>query len=108
MTDDAQERELRRFFQDRIVPAAEALRGRGVSFFPLAPERGATSYWNSRPRGQAYVFAIGDDVGAELRELWHEHPELRALADDLAAMTRALAERRQESADVSSFIYAMF
>jgi hypothetical protein len=40
--------------------------------------------------------------------MWRDHPELRALADDLAAMTRALAERREESAEVSSFIYAMF
>jgi hypothetical protein len=108
LTDDAQERELRRFFQERIVPAARALRERGVSFFPVEPDPAAASYWTARQSGEGYVFAVGEDVASELHELWHEHPELQALAGDLAAMTRTLAERRDESADVSSFIYAMF
>ena len=108
MTDDARERELRQFFHERIVPAAWTLRDRGVSFFALAPDRPATSYWHARPRGEAYVFAIGDDLAGELHEMWREYPELESLAGDLAAMTRTLAERREESADVSSFIYAMF
>ncbi|HJU68963.1 MAG TPA: hypothetical protein VJ650_12065 [Gemmatimonadaceae bacterium] len=108
MTDDAQERELREFFQRHIVGAAESLRARDVSFFALRPDPSATSYWNTRPRGEGYVFAIGDDLATELRELWRDIPELQALADDLAAMTRTLADRREESADVSSFIYAMF
>ena len=108
MTDDVQERALRQFFQERIVPAAETLRERGISFFALEPNRVATSYWKARPRGEAYIFAIGEDVAGELHTMWREHPELQALADDLAAMTLTLAERREESADVSSFIYAMF
>ena len=108
MTDDARERELRQFFDERIVSAARTLRDRGVSFFAVAPDRAAASYWNARPRGEGYVFAIGDDLASELHEMWREYPELQALAADLAAMTRTLAERREESADVSSFIYAMF
>ena len=35
-------------------------------------------------------------------------PQLQALADDLASMASTVAEGRPESADVSSFIYAMF
>jgi hypothetical protein len=108
LTDDTQERELRRFFHERIVPAAEALRARGASFFALGPDTAQSSYWNERPRGEGYVFAIGDNLAGELHEMWRDHPELQALADDLAAMTRTLAERREESAEVSSFIYAMF
>ena len=108
MTDETRERDLRRFFRERIVPAAEAMRERGVSFFALAPDRTQTSYWSERPRFEGYIFQIGDDLEGELRELWREYPELQALSDDLAAMTRTMAERRQESADVSSFIYAMF
>lgn len=108
MTDDLRERELRQFFQKRIVPAAEALRERGATFFALAPDRTATSYWNSRPRGEGYIFTVGDELAGELHAMWREYPELQALADDLAVMTRTLAERREESADVSSFIYAMF
>lgn len=108
MTEDGRERELRRFFQERIVPAAEALRERQVSFFELEPDRSAKSYWKTRPRGEGYVFSVGDDMAGELHEMWRDHAEVQALADDLASMTRTLAERREESADVSSFIYAMF
>ena len=108
MTDDTRDAELRRFFRERIVPAAGALRGRGVSFFALAPDRAASSYWSTRTRGEGYVFEIGDNLAGELHEMWREHPELQALADELAAMARTLADRREESADVSSFIYAMF
>jgi len=108
LTDDSRERELRCFFRERIVPAAEALRERGVSFFALEPNRGQLSYWNSRPPGGDYIFEISDDLRRELHQMWREYPELQALADDLASITRTMAERREESADVSSFIYAMF
>ena len=108
MTDDTRERELRRFFDERIVPAAEALRERGVEFFALTPDRTQSSYWQTRTRGEGYVFQISDELAGELHTLWRDHPQLQALAEEIADMTRALAERREEPADVSSFIYAMF
>jgi hypothetical protein len=108
LTDDTRDRDLRRFFHERIVPAAESLRRRDVGFFALAPDRSQVSYWSSRPRGEGYVFQIGDDPEAELREVWRDFPELQALAYDLATMTRAMADRREDTAEVSSFIYAMF
>ena len=108
MTDDTRDQDLRRFFHDRIVPAAESLRGRDVRFFTLAPDRRQESYWSSRPGGESYVFQIGDDLEGELRQTWRDVPELQALAYDLASMTRLMADSREETADVSSFIYAMF
>ena len=108
MTDDTRERDMRRFFQERIVPVADLLRERGVSFFALEPDRARTSYWNTRPRGEGYVFAIGEDLAGELHVMWRDHSELQALAVELAAMARTVAERPEASADVSSFIYAMF
>jgi hypothetical protein len=108
LTDENHERELRRFFHERIVPAASALRERGIEFFALAPDRARPSYWTARPREEEYVFQISDNLAAELRELWRAHPELEAFSDQFAAMARELAERREESAQVSSFIYAMF
>ena len=108
MTDDAREPELRRFFHERIVPVAAALRDRGVSFFPLATDRRAESYWSVRRRGEGYIFQIGDDLASELHEMWRESPELQSLSDDLAAMARSMAEDGEAHADVSSFIYAMF
>jgi hypothetical protein len=108
LTDDAQEHGLRQFFQDRIVPAANALRERGVFFFALAPDRTQHTYWSKRSRGEGYIFQVGDDLEGQLREMWRACPELQALADDLATMARAMGERREQPADVSSFIYAMF
>jgi len=108
LTDDVRERELRRFFQERVIQAAQTLRQRDVSFFALEPDRAATSYWTRRPRSEGYVFQIGDDLAGELNELWRAHAELQDLAGTLAAMAATMAERREESADVSSFIYAMF
>jgi hypothetical protein len=108
LTDDARETVLRRFFQERIVPVAESLRERDVSFFALAPDPAAGSYWITRPRGQGYIFQVGDDLSGELHEMWRSHPELQALADDLGSMTRTMAQRTEQAADVSAFIYAMF
>jgi hypothetical protein len=108
LTDETRERELQRFFYERIVPAALALRESGVEFFALGPDRTQRSYWRTRQHGEGYVFQIGDNVAAELHAMWREHPELQALASDLAEMVRESAEQREESADVSSFIYAMF
>jgi hypothetical protein len=108
LTDDTRDRALHEFFRERIVPTAEKLRQRGVSFFEQEPDRGRKSYWNTRPRGEGYIFAIGDDLAGELHSLWREYPELQALADDLASMASTVADGRPDSADVSSFIYAMF
>ena len=108
MTDDTRDAELRRFFRERIVPVATRLRDRGVAFFPLEPDRKAQSYWTVRPRGEGYIFQIGEDLASELHELWREYPELQSLAGELAAMARSMADEGEEHADVSSFIYAMF
>jgi hypothetical protein len=106
LTDD--EQEMRRFFHERIVAAARASRERGVAYFPLAPEENAESYWGVRPAGESYVFRVGDDLTAELQMLWRDHPELHVLAEELAQISRRMADTAEESADVSSFIYAMF
>jgi hypothetical protein len=108
LTDETRELELRRFFYERLVPAAMVLRERGVEFFALAPARAASSYWQSRQPGEGYVFQIGDDLAGEVHAMWRQHPELQALANELAEMSRELADRREPAADVSSFIYAMF
>jgi hypothetical protein len=108
LTDETRQLELQRFFRERIVPAALELRERGVEFFAQTPDRTQRSYWHARPEGEGYVFQISEDLAAELHVLWREYAELHVLAGEVADMTRALAEQRDESADVSSFIYAMF
>ena len=108
MTDDARDRELRRFFRERIMPAAEEARDRGTSFFALAPDHSQASYWIRRSPNDGYVFELSEDLEEELQRIWKDCPELQALAGDLAAMARTMGERREESAEVSSFIYAMF
>jgi hypothetical protein len=108
LTEDPRDTELRRYLRDRIVSAALQLRNRGVSFFPLEPDRHTESYWSERPRNEGYIFEIGDNLSSELRALWGEYPEMQSLADELAALARAMADEGEDQADVSSFIYAMF
>jgi hypothetical protein len=108
LTDHASEDDLRRFFRARIVPAAEALRARGTEFFALEPDRARSSYWNTRPREEGYIFEIGDDLAGEFHAMWRDHPDLQTLAAELAAISRTLDHRVDESGDVSPFIYAMF
>jgi hypothetical protein len=85
-----------------------ALRESGIEFFVLAPDRTQRSYWQPRQHGEGYIFQIGADLAGEMHAMWREHPDLEALASDLAEMVVGLAERREQSADVSPFIYAMF
>ena len=108
MIDDAVDAQLRRFFRERIVPAAEAAHDRGTSFFALAPDPSQTSYWIRRSPTEGYIFELSEDLEQELQRIWKDSPELQALAADLGAMARTMGERREESAEVSSFIYAMF
>jgi hypothetical protein len=108
-TDDARREALEAFWDRHMVPAAEALRARGVSFFPLGADASAETYWNARADGGDYLSALEPgDLEAALRERWAEHPELLALVGPLLELSARMAERPEESGEVSPLIYAMF
>ncbi|HET7229095.1 MAG TPA: hypothetical protein VFJ16_03800 [Longimicrobium sp.] len=107
--DDPQAR-LEAFFDGRLVPAARSLRERGVSFFPLAPEARAPTYWRARDDGGDYLDSVEPgEVAGRLREMWAEHPELLALVDPLLELAAELGDQSDEqSAEISPFVYAMY
>ena len=101
---------LEAFFAERLVPAAESLRARGVEFFPLGADAGAPTYWHRRDDATDYLDSVDPaQTAARLKEMWAEHPELSALVDPLLELASALARPADEqSPEVSPFIYAMY
>jgi hypothetical protein len=101
---------LREFFEARIVPAAERIRERGVSFFPLGPDPARQSYYARRAEATTRIAELeAESVAAELRALWGEHPELLSLIDPLLELAAELRQRDHGGVgDVSPLIYAMF
>ena len=62
---------LARFFSQRMVPAAESLRARGVSFFPLGAEPEEESWYESVEGASRELSAFEASSAAEaLRDLW--------------------------------------
>ncbi len=110
MSSTKNEKELRRFFEKKLVPAAEKLRARGVELFPTAADD-AESWYVPGPIGEPEFFEFEPgDVERTLREMWERDglPELAKLAPDLAKLTRRLEFTEEESEDVSPFVYAMW
>jgi hypothetical protein len=106
-TDDT----LRRFYAERIAPAAEALRRRGVTFFTLAPTEPPTGTWYEGPPDEPELVQVSPErFGDELRAMWtaQQLPELAALAGPLGELCTELEVKGDESSDVSPFVYVMF
>lgn len=106
-TDDAQ---LRRFFRKRLMPAAEKLRARNVSFFPLGPDSESDTWYEGPPSEPKFTSLNVDECEAALRDLWQgqELPELAELAGELMKLAMHLEIQEEESSDVSSFVYVMY
>lgn len=98
------------FWAEHLVPAAEALRVRGESFFTPAD---AESTWAPVDDVPDLSTVERDQLAAQLRARWDEHPELLALIEPLLALADAAraeqadAEARDAS-DVSPYMYVMF
>lgn len=107
-TDDAR---LRRFYAERLEPAARRLRERGTQFFPLGPDLAATTYYVAPPTGPDFS-SLEDEAacGAALREMWSSQglPELAELVPELMALARELEVVEEETADISPFVYVMY
>jgi hypothetical protein len=106
-TDNAR---LRRFFRKRLLPAAKKLQSRGVSFFELGPDDRAESWYEGPPSEPKFTSLNLDECEAALRNLWQEQelPELAELATELMQLAQRLEVQKEESSDVSSFVYVMY
>ncbi len=86
------EETLRRFHAEKVVPAAEALRARGVRFFALGPEDDAESWYVAPPEDEPDFLEIDEAALADaLRQRWEaqELPELAALAAPLLVVAHS-------------------
>jgi hypothetical protein len=102
---------LARFHAEHILPAADAVRARGVE--PLAPGRDpeAASYWIRRAAGAELVVRLDQTrLADELARLWEARglAELAALSGPLVELSEALAEAADDPQDVSPFIYTIY
>jgi hypothetical protein len=111
-TDDraASEAALRAFFRDRLVPAAEALRARGVELFPLSSDAGADSYWETPAAGDEFEELDPDAIARALEARWQglDLAELRDLVEPLMALARELEVTEEPTSEVSPFVYVMY
>ena len=106
-TDGRAEEAAIRFFRERLVPAAAALRKRGATLIPDGPDAKAPTYYVARPIEESYVFDLSVPLSDAVQRRWEDYPELAALAEDLLRLARDLRQK-EESGEVSPFIYAMF
>jgi hypothetical protein len=104
------ERAVRRFFTERLVPAAEALRARGVRLFPLGGEAERESWYEGPPAEPDFVTLGEAEVEAALREHWRARglPELAALAGPLLELAASLEVHEEQTPDISPFVYVMY
>ena len=105
------EKALKRFFAEKLVPAAEALRGRGVGFFATGPDGDAASWYEPPPDAEPDFEAIDESaLDRALRERWGAEglPELVALAALLLELSRTLEIAEVETPEISPFVYVMY
>jgi hypothetical protein len=117
MTDEKQQREIKRFFDEQLLPLAAQLKAKGVNLLDAGPQPGAASYYITRQHRSMSPadFETGGltspaKAQAEMRQVWNAaagHP-LAPLADGVARLAGELRQDQEQSSDVSSFIYAMY
>ena len=107
--------EIAQAFDRSVVPAAEALRDRGVLYFALAPSSEPASYFATRtrrtlePRDFEWpVIRTHDELAAHLRELWAGQPELLQLIDTFVRLAKQPDPSDEGDGSVSGLVYAMY
>ena len=105
------ETKIRDFYREHLVPAADRLRERGVSFFALGPDPDEVTWYVPGPADEPEFTEVEDDTCEEqLREAWRAEglAELEALARPLMQLARELELDEEQSAELSPFVYVMY
>jgi len=105
------DKQLRKFFKEKIVPEAEQLRRDGVELMPLGSDDDAeTWYVPYPPDTPEFVEFESTDCEPQLRRLWEVQglSQLMGLVEPLADLARRLEQPPPEDAEVSPFIYVIF
>jgi hypothetical protein len=110
LTDEQKKARVDAFFREKLLPAAEQLRGRGITFFPLAFEDGPTWYVPYAPTAPELDQFQIQECESRLRQLWEADSltELTRLAGPLIELAKELEAKPDEKGEVSEFIYEMF
>ena len=110
-TDAAIDRSLRHFFQDKLTPAANQARRRGVDF--LSPPRtvGPDSYFVPCKKPESLFVSI-EPASCQMivQEIWRRDglTELADIAGELFALAPMLTPQEDAEQDVSPLVYVMF
>lgn len=110
-TSAATDRRLRRVWRKKIEPAAAAMRERGVEHLQEGLHGDAESWYVSvDPSTPNFTELESADMAEALADLWSRQglPELAATSRDIVRLAKHLAAGRQETAEVSSDVYAMY
>ena len=101
---------LRSFFAERLVPAAQCLRERHVTFFATGPDPAAESYFERHQTAPYFTTIEPEDCIPRLVQMWQEEGlhELAELAEPLAELVLLLAPKDDDSGELSPLIYVMF
>jgi hypothetical protein len=105
---DELDKGLRAFFREEIVCAGERLRAASQAL-ALHPDANRETYYSRRTENEPLIFSEEDVHLSRIGEHWEKcgRGELRPLAPHLEELQAAVPPT-PESAEVSSFIYAMF
>lgn len=106
---------VRQFFQDYLVPAAAALRDRGVVLLPVpvrsAAEHDASSWYvDVSQREPEFISLVDENLESRLGRLWNLQslPEIEGLAHPLVELVEHLGNTKTGPSDLSPFMYVMY
>jgi hypothetical protein len=106
LTNRDSEDAARRLFRDKMAPAAESLRERGVTFFSLRPRAG--SGWTPYDAAAEDELEAAAPMAGWLARQWVGIPELAELVGPLADLAASFRDTETVGEGVSPFIYVMF
>lgn len=100
---------IRKFFDEKMIPAAQKLRDRGVVFYAPVPDSSSRSYFAAYQSDRPVFEIETSAIPTLLKHHWEKDglTELIDLVDPLLELASAVADQSSPE-DVSPFIYVMF
>ena len=105
---------INEFFESYILPLHQKVKAGEVSYLNTEFRTGADSYFSAPKHPQfQYLSTISADNEVELtqylQDFWKGQPELVNLVPELVSLALALKEEnREQTAELSPFLYVMF
>ena len=109
--------QIRKYFNDELLPAARKMLADQNSFFPVVADPSLETYYTARDHRNASPedFEIAgcdspENFALALYKMWSSegYPELSALAESMSKLAKSLHFAKEQSDEVSPFIYVMF